>query len=110
MTQQIEVSVNNQVLLQFERQPRLAGKQRQFLDHMDADMDQGIDLAGQPCPQPTDFQKAQYVAMQLIQALDAKDEGLVGACCSYLGHRQEKLRLIKTLMHKDSIQMELVFD
>ncbi len=109
MSQQIEVSINNQVVLQFDRQPRLAGKQRQFLDNMDEDMDQGIDLAGQPCPSPTPFQKAQYVAMTLMRALDEKDDELVAACCSYLGSRHADLKVIKTLMHGDSIQMELVF-
>jgi len=110
MSQEIEVIVNDQVLLKFERKPRLAGKQRQFLDNMDDDMNQGIDLAGEPCAKPTDFQKVQYVAMQLMQALDAENESMVAICCAYLGVREPGLNAIKTVMHGDEIRMELVFD
>ena len=72
-------------------------------------MDQGINLAGEPCKTPSDFEKAQYVAMQLLQGLDAEDEGLVSICCAYLGSRHPELRIIKAQMHKDEIQMELIF-
>lgn len=109
MPQQIEVSVNQQVLLTFDSQPRLAGKQRQFLDNMDDDMDKGIDLAGESCKNPSDLEKAQYVAMRLMQGLDAEDKSLVSICCAYLGHRYPDLTVIKAKMHKDEIQMELLF-
>ncbi len=110
MNTSLEIILNNNVMLKYPRNTRLPGKQREFLDIMDIDMDAGIELNGSIINQPSIQQRSHYVAMQLIQALKSNNKGLITASCAYLTTRQPTLQKIRANEAKEVITLELVFD
>jgi hypothetical protein len=61
------VYINGTKILDYDINTRQPGKQRQFLDAMDLDMDEGIELNGEMIDSPNQMQRANYVAMSLKQ-------------------------------------------
>ena len=74
MDNKLRVSLNHVDVIEYDRNRRLPGHQRQFLDKMDADMAQGFELAGEFIPAPDAMQRAKFVAMQLIMAVQNQEE------------------------------------
>jgi hypothetical protein len=104
------VVINDAVKLEYDRSARLPGKQRDFIDKMDADMDEGIELEEQRISHPDAVQRGQYVAMTLLQGMEADNEALVGACCAYLSSRMPGLREIRAEADSEGFSMRLLFD
>ena len=110
MSSDLEVILNGQLLVKYPRNTRLPGKQREFLDIMDIDMDKGINLNGKAIDSPNNQQRTHYVAMKLIHALLSNDDGMIKAACAYLANRQPALQLIKATEEDESTSLELVYD
>lgn len=106
----LSVVINDTVKLEYDRRARLPGKQRDFIDMMDADMDEGIVLEEQEIASPDSVQRGQYVAMTLLQGMEADNEALVGACCAYLCSRLPGLREIRARAEREEFSMQLLFD
>lgn len=110
MNPYLEIILNGEVVIKYPQNTRLPGKQREFLDIMDIDMDAGIELNGYLINQPSIQQRSHYVAMQLIQALKTNNNGLITASCAYLTTRQPTLRKVRANEAKEEITLELEFD
>lgn len=106
----LSVRINGEVKLEYDRSARLPGKQRDFVDKMDTDMDEGIVLAGIEISQPDQHQRGQYVAMNLLYGIETSNEALVGACCAYLCHKLPDLKVIEALDDGDRVSMQLVYE
>lgn len=107
----LTVQVENEVVLEFDRNTRLPGRQRDFLDKMDEDMDQGIEMSGYTISQPDTLERARYVTMHLLQALDNGDQGMISAACSYLIQRVPALSHIQVKYdNQNDRHFELIFD
>ena len=106
----LEIFLNGKLIIEYERNQRLPGKQREFLDAMDLDMDQGINLDGTVINSPTSQQRSHYVSLKLIQALRSNNHGMITASCAYLANRQPRLHQIKADEEGEAITLELVFD
>jgi len=106
----LAIVINDTVKLEYDRRARLPGKQRDFIDMMDADMDEGIVLEEQAIPSPDTVQRGHYVAMTLLQGMEADNEALVGACCAYLSSRLPSLREIRASADREAFSMQLFFD
>lgn len=110
MNPDLEVILNGQLLIKYPRNTRLPGKQREFLDIMDIDMDNGINLNGKAIVSPNNQQRIHYIAMQLIHALLSNNQGMIKASCAYLANRQPTLQLIKAIEEGESTSLELIYD
>ncbi len=110
MNRLFTVYLNGQKLLEYDRQTRLPGKQRQFLDGMDKDMDEGIEINGEFIANPDTGQRASFVAMHLMAAIETETEGMIGAGCAWLVNRLPTLREIRASEQGEAITMELVYD
>ena len=106
----LTVVVNGQPALQYDRRKPLAARQRLFLDHMDRDMDAGITLNGARIEQPDLPTRARFVAISLLDALDAGNDGLTAASCAYLALRLPELKQVKLDRHQGQAHIDLVFD
>jgi hypothetical protein len=106
----LTVVVNGQPALQYDRRKPLAARQRLFLDHMDRDMDAGITLNGERIGEPDLPTRARFVAISLLDALDAGNDGLVAATCAYLALRLPELKQVKLDRHQGQTRLDLVFD
>ncbi len=104
------VTVNGAPVAEHDRRERLAGHQRRVLDGMDADMDGGIELEGRHIPHPSAADRARFVAMQLLLALDRGDRDLVTLACAYLARRHPRLGEVRAVDDGEWISLELVQD
>ena len=110
----LHVIINDEAILEFDRSKPVPGHQRQYLDKMDARMDQGVQLGPDFIKAPNALQRSQFVANSLINALEKNDDALASAMCTYLAKRMPDLKQIKCLS-KDGesskdLSIELVFD
>ncbi len=104
------VLVNGEAQIEYHRGRPLEQAQRAYLDRMDEQMDAGIQLGGVALARPDALQRAQFVAVQLIQALQTGNEALVAAGCAYLASRLPDLTQIEASLVQGGFSAELVFN
>ncbi|MCW9005636.1 MAG: hypothetical protein OQK70_10255 [Gammaproteobacteria bacterium] len=87
----LTVFINNEIVLEFDKNSTLEDLQLAFLDRMDADMDKGIKIRGELLKQPDGHQRTVFVAMNLIKALQQDNDAAKSASCAYLVNRHPDL-------------------
>lgn len=110
MNSNLEITLNGKVVIEYPRSTRLPGKQREFLDIMDLDMDEGINLNGKTVDTPNSQQRSFYVAMKLIRALQSNNNSMIAASCAYLANRQPTLQKISATEEGEAITLELMHE
>jgi len=112
-TKQLEagltILVNGEPHLEYDRDKPLPEQQRVYLDRMDARMDGGIELGGAQVDSPNTLQRAQFVAIQVIEGLQEGNEPVVAASCAYLASRMPDLTQVKAQLVDEGYSVELVF-
>jgi hypothetical protein len=106
----LTILIDNQSQLTFDRSRPLSDKQLAYLDRMDTQMDEGLQLEDARIEQPDALQRAQFVAVHLIEAMQQGNEALVAASCAYLARRLPDLKQVKALLVEGGFSVELVFD
>ncbi len=89
------VVVNDEPILEFDRKKPVPGHQRQYLDNMDAQMDQGIQLGADFIKEPNALQRSQFVANSLVNMLFKEQYSTAIAMCTYLAKRLPDLQQIQ---------------
>jgi len=110
MPAKLRVVVNGSEVFQYDKNTRHPGKQREILDNMDLDMDEGIEINGNIIQSPDKMQRAQYVAMNLLYGMQIKSNSLISTTCGYLVTRLPGLNQIRAIEKGDEITMDLIFD
>lgn len=72
-------------------------------------MDEGIELDGKYIKDPDNMQRARYVAMSLVLAVQAGNAGMVNAMCAYLVHRLPDLKQVRAIEKDIEVEMDLLF-
>jgi len=106
----LTVYINGEEVLQYDKNTRHPGKQRQFMDKMDLDMDNGIEINGESISSPDKSQRANYVAMNLLYGIEKEDQGMISATCGYLVNRHSELNQIRSIEEGDKITMDLIYN
>ncbi len=107
----LAVVINGQKILDYDRNKRLPGIQRRFLDEMDVRMrTEGIQLGSEWVPNPGIDACAQYVANLLINALLAEQDARAAATCAWLATRLPDLQQVRALSDAEGMRIELTFD
>ena len=104
----LEVLVNNEIVFEFDRYLPIEDEQLAFLDRMDTDMDRGIKIHGELLVNPDSQQRATFVSMNLIKALQQGNEAVKTASCAYLINRHPKLIAVHANDHGNTIKIELI--
>lgn len=104
------LEIDGDSVLEFDRNTRLPGRQRDFLNKMDEDMDQGIRLSHGHIPDPDVMQRARYVAMHLLQAYQEENQPLIAATCAYLVQRVPTLNTVRVEQVAGQVEIELILD
>ena len=110
MSIKLIIALNGQDVIEYDRNVRLPGHQRQFLDKIDMDMDKGLELHGELIPTPDLAMRAQYIAMHLVQAVLKDNEAMISAMCAYLATRIPDLIKVKAEEQGDNISIDLIFN
>ncbi|MFP3874996.1 MAG: hypothetical protein ACLFQT_03145 [Thiohalophilus sp.] len=106
----LRLKIDGDTVLEFDRNTRLPGRQRDFLDKMDEDMDRGIELADEHIAEPDSLQRAHYVAMHLLKAFDEDNQAMITASCAYLVQRVPALNTIEVQNRGEQTLLQLILD
>ena len=97
--------------IEYDRSVDLPDHQRDYLDKMDAKMNEGIPLGQGNIFAPQMEQKAQFVADQLVMAIQSNNEALIAASMAYLANRLPDLKQVLAEKQQDGeIKITLVYD
>ncbi|MFA7386242.1 MAG: hypothetical protein WCZ87_01125 [Thiohalobacteraceae bacterium] len=96
--------------LEYRRSAPLDEAQSRYLGRMDARMDQGIVLSGMQITAPDALQRAQFIAMQLLQAVQAGEEPVAAAMLAYLANRMPDMKQVRATTRGEALSFDLVFD
>lgn len=110
MPSKLRIVLNGSEIHEYEKSTRHPGKQRELLDNMDLDMDEGIEIDGNVISSSDKMQRAQYVAMSLLYGIEMKSDGLVSAACGYLVTRLPDLKQVRAVENDKVVTMDLIFD
>ena len=99
---------NGEVVHEVDRGLVLADEQLAFLDNMDRSMDAGIKLYGELIADPDIKQRATFVAMNLLKALQQENEAIAYASGAYLVNRCPSLAEVHAKDEGDKVVIELV--
>ena len=110
MRSRLEILINKKNVMEYDRNTRFPGKQREFLDKMDFDMDAGIYFDNKQYANPDALQRGKYVATKLIQAIQTNNHGMIKAMCAYLINRLPKLNQVTAEECGEEVTINLIFD
>jgi len=110
MSNVMAVLLNDTAQIEYNRDISLPANQRDYLDRLDQDMDAGIQLGVQYIEAPNQIQRAQFIALHLVQSLLADNEQHIAASCAYLAERLSDLKQVKAVTKPEgAIGIELIF-
>ena len=104
----LNLFINEQLTFEYDRSTPLEEAQLSFLDKMDADMDRGFKIHGELISEPDTKQKATFVAMNLLRALQQDDDGKIAVACAYIGNRLPHVIEVRASDQGDRIHIEFV--
>lgn len=112
MSDSMVVLFNGEALFEYDRTKPLPENQRQYLDRMDQQMDEGIMLGTEKIENPDQQQRAQFVAFTLVSAIQQDNEAVIAAMNSYLAVRYPDLKQVKADTDEESrkVMFDLIFD
>lgn len=97
-------------MLHYDISTPLPDSQREYLDLMDKKMDQGFELIGEKIVNPDQQQKSQFVAFNLVHALENNDDQNAIVMFTYLVQRMPDLKQVKARSEGGKIGIEFIFD
>ena len=108
----LHILLNDKPVLEFDRDKTLPDEHRQYLDNMDARMDDGVNLGDEFVKELNPLQKAQFVANSMVNGLLNDDFNQAIAMCTYLGDRLPDLKQVVCTGQEDEagMQIEFVYD
>ena len=110
MSEPLVVVLDGVSQVEYQRGVPLEPAQRDYLDRLDQRMDAGIELGGRRIDQPDALQRAQFIAQQLLDAVQAGNEAVAAATCAYLANRIPDLKQVRAVTRAGLLSFDLVFD
>ena len=114
MSDKVGFLLEGQEVLTYDRSEVLPDNQREYLDIIDAHMDEGFVLSDKKIEHPNLQQKTQFVALNLVDALSKNDDKTAIIMFTYLVDRMPELKQAKakskTSDSGKQIGVEFVFD
>lgn len=105
------VLLNGIAQLEYDRDKSLTDYQETYLNSLDEKMDsEGIEIDGTRINNPDMNQKIQFVTANMIAAMNAGNEGLTSALCTYIAARLPDLKQIKINDDNGDVTVDMVFD
>lgn len=106
----LTVLVDGEPQLTYDRSLPLAEAQRGYLERLDVRMDGGVQLGGERIEAPDTLQRAQFIALQLVDGLQQDDDARVAAACAWLATRLPDLTQVRARLVNGGFSVELVFN
>jgi len=100
--------VNQQTVFEYDRSTSIEAAQSTYLDTMDVAMRRGLKIHGELIINPDKMQRARFVALNLIKALQQDNEAVISVACAYLVSRCPALREVQANDEGTSVEITLV--
>jgi len=100
--------VNDEAVFDFDKEMTLDENQLSFLGRMDSDMDKGIKIQGELITEPNTEQRAVFISMNLIKALQQENDAAVSSSSAYLMNRLPALNEIRVNDHGSRVNVEFI--
>ncbi len=114
MSDKVGFLLDGQEVLTYDRSQALPDKQREYLNILDDQLEEGFILSDQQIDKPNLQQKTQFIALNLVNALTKEDDNTAIIMFTYLVNRMPELKQAKAkIKETDSgqqIGVEFVFD
>lgn len=107
---QINVFVNDEKVFGYDKETTFEENQLTYFDKMDGDMDKGIKILGELITDPDTRQRATFIVMNLIKALQQDNQAILSASCAYLNNRMPDLAEVHVNDHEAEIHIEFMGD
>lgn len=104
----IAILINGEAVFECENQQDLDEQKAAFLDKMDSDMARGIKIHGQHIPEPDKQQRAEFVCLNLVKALQQDNQAIISVSCAWLQHRYPNLQEVQLTDSDDGININLL--
>ena len=102
--------VEGEPVIEYDRQKALPTQQVKYLDRMDEKMDMGLPSGQGHIFAPDAGQKAQFVASQLMLAIETDDDQLIAASMAYLAIRLPDLKQVSLTKKEGESHISLIYD
>jgi hypothetical protein len=109
VAERLEIYRNGVMAYEFDKRAGLERMQFAYVQRMDADMDRGIRLNGEPIRSPGQAQRNQFVIGRLLEALGVGDSRDIAMLCRYLAQHAPNLDTIRVEEDGDEYHVELVY-
>lgn len=110
MSSKLVIVLNGESQLEYHRDKVLPEAQRAYLDRLDRDMGRGIEIGATRFDDPDLIQRAQFMAINLIQAVRDGNEAIAAASCAYLADRLPDLKQVRAVDKDGQTGIDLIFD
>lgn len=110
MSKNLVVSINDESQMEYDRTRVLPDHQQQFVQRMDDEMKASVVINGEKIEQPDLQQRAQFVAINLFQAILESNEQTAAAMLAYLANYLPDLKQVKANITERGVLIDLVFD
>ena len=110
MSNLLGVLINGIAQLEYDRDKPLPDHQAVYLEKMDEKMQRGIEIGNETITNPDINQRAQFVAANLLNALQIGNEEMSAALCTWLANRLPDLKQVKYDEDGEQVSIDLVFD
>jgi len=108
MMNKLNLFVNEQPAFEYDSSTELDDRQLAFLDKMDQEMERGFKIYGEMIVEPDVKQKATFVTMNLLRALQQEDNIRIAVSCAYLATRLPHVVEVHARDQDDRIAIEFV--
>lgn len=106
----LAIVVNDELMMEYHRDVELDDNKKSYLEKLDSKFDQGIELGGQPVPNPNLQQRAQYMTLSLMEGFLYKDDKMTAVSLAWLATRMPDLKQVIAEVDHNGTKFELVFD
>ena len=109
MADTLSIFINAKEVLKYDIPARQTGIERRFLDEMDQDLDQGIQLNDELIESPDKMQRASYVAMSLLYGIETENNDMVSIACAYLANRLPGLTQVRAIEQGQDVSLDFIY-
>lgn len=106
----LAIVVNDQLMLQYDRNKTLPAHQQEHLAKLDAKFDQGIELQGEKIDRPDAEQRAKYMALSLMEGIIYQEDARAAVSLAWLATRLPDLKQVQAVADEQGTRFELIFD
>lgn len=110
MSDHLVIVLNGESQMQYDRRTPLPEHQREFLNKMDMELQKGIKINEQYIEHPHLLQRAQFVALNLVQSIQDNEEQKAAAMCAFLAVFLPDLKQVKAELNTQGVFIDLVSD